>query len=596
MCTYATLNSQAVYSSANSQSLPGLTNSVVFELDDEAILKRTYQAKSSRWVLELPFYDHEVVELELEEMQIHSNDLTVNIVTEGVRKNYNYVPGKYFRGRVLNMPNSSVVLSVHEGEIAGTVTTNHGDYNIGKLANSDKYVLYKAEDLEEVIDIPCEMIMDEESNDSDEELSTKRMGCTTEVDIFVECDYQMYQNFNNNVTSVTNYVNTLFGRVATLYSYESITIRVSQIDVWTSNDNYPSGTSALTNFASSKNSSGFNGDLAILLTNDTGANGGVAYVNQLCGGNPYSYADIINSSQAYPTYSWDVQVVTHELGHNFGSQHTHSCVWGPNNNEQIDDCGNVALGGGGTCYDPANKIIPTGGGTIMSYCHVNTVGINFSYGFGAEPGNLIRAKHSACFCDNSTCNTATEITASGTYSAQPNSGNGASNRNASHADWFLFRPLTNGTIDIESCNEGMDTRVWVHSGTCSSMTFEVLSDDDCTSSGRSSYASEITSFQVVAGRTYYIEWDDRWSSAAFDWRFTFSSSGGGLPPCDGMHLNVSGQVTDNDYRAKMELESDGMIQNNIDPMFTAGNGIELSPGFEIKVGSSLTANIEDCIN
>lgn len=596
MCPFGTLNSQAVYSSASSQILPGLSKSVVFELDEQAIMYRSSQAKSSGWSIELPFYDQEVIEIELEEMQIHSNDLTVNVVNNGVRKNYNYEPGKYFSGRVLNMPNSFVVLSVHKGEIAGTVTTNQGDYNIGKLANSDKYVLYKAEHLEEEFDIPCEMIMDEDDTERDTNLSRKSMGCTTAVDIFVECDYEMYQNFSNNVTSVTNYVNTLFSRVATLYFNESITIKVSQIDVWTSNDNYPSGTSALSNFASSKNSTGFNGDLAILLTNDTGANGGVAYVNQLCGSNPYSYADIINSSQAYPTYSWDVQVVTHELGHNFGSQHTHSCVWGPNNNEQIDDCGNVALGGGGACYDPANKIIPSGGGTIMSYCHVNSVGINFSYGFGTQPGDLIRAKHSACFCDNSTCNTATEITASGTFSAQPNSGSGASNRNASHADWFEFTPSSNGTISIESCNEGIDTRIWVHSGSCSSLTFEIMSDDDCTSSGRSNYASEIKDYQVVAGRTYFIEWDDRWSSASFDWRFTFSSSGGGLPPCDGMHLNVSGQVTDNQYRAKMDLESDGMIQNNIDPMFTAGNGIELSPGFEIKIGSSLTANIDDCQN
>jgi hypothetical protein len=83
-----------------------------------------------------------------------------------------------------------------------------------------------------------------------------------------------------------------------------------------------------------------------------------------------------------PTYSWTINVVAHELGHNLGSPHTHSCTWsgGP-----IDNCAAPE----GTCSPgPA----PVNGGTIMSYCHATSAGINFNNGFGPLPGNLIRSR------------------------------------------------------------------------------------------------------------------------------------------------------------------------------------------------------------
>ena len=59
-------------------------------------------------------------------------------------------------------------------------------------------------------------------------------------------------------------------------------------------------------------------------------------------------------------------VVTHEQGHLMGSRHTHACVWN-GNNTAIDGCGPAAgYGYEGSC---SGAPIPSGGGTIMSYCH-----------------------------------------------------------------------------------------------------------------------------------------------------------------------------------------------------------------------------------
>ncbi|MDP4851578.1 MAG: hypothetical protein NWR22_00230, partial [Saprospiraceae bacterium] len=74
--------------------------------------------------------------------------------------------------------------------------------------------------------------------------------------------------------------------------------------------------------------------------------------------------------------------MAHELGHTLGSSHTHACVWN-GNNTAIDGC--YSTEGGCNSFG-----LPAAGGTIMSYCHLRRVGINFSLGFGVQPGNVIR--------------------------------------------------------------------------------------------------------------------------------------------------------------------------------------------------------------
>jgi hypothetical protein len=84
-------------------------------------------------------------------------------------------------------------------------------------------------------------------------------------------------------------------------------------------------------------------------------------------------------------------VVTHELGHNMGSPHTHACFWN-GDNTRIDNCaGNFSAAyQEGSCN--SNPPDPVGGGTIMNDCHLNSVGINLNLGFGPQPATLIRIK------------------------------------------------------------------------------------------------------------------------------------------------------------------------------------------------------------
>jgi hypothetical protein len=96
------------------------------------------------------------------------------------------------------------------------------------------------------------------------------------------------------------------------------------------------------------------------------------------------YSGLSTSFSHAPTFSWTVEVIAHEIGHNLGSPHTHSCSWGPNGNEAIDCCGTYA--GYDECGGNCNAVEqPEEGGSIMSYCHLTSAGINFNHGFGPYP-------------------------------------------------------------------------------------------------------------------------------------------------------------------------------------------------------------------
>ena len=115
-------------------------------------------------------------------------------------------------------------------------------------------------------------------------------------------------------------------------------------------------------------------DLVHLFTirHDTGV-GGIAWLGTLCGGLGVAFSNSLSSTAIdYPNTTWGLGTITHEIGHNFGSRHTHWCGWpgGPDHPNgmsggPIDNCVDVD----GDCPN----FIVWQAGTIMSYCG----GLNF---------------------------------------------------------------------------------------------------------------------------------------------------------------------------------------------------------------------------
>ena len=298
--------------------------------------------------------------------------------------------GVYYKGIIKGDAQSLVSISIVDGEVSGIISNNKGNFVLGKIVKSDNYIFYNDRELIEKSKFECDVKDDNLKKIIDSEIQSSlvtNVACRA-VQVYFEADYAIYTAQGSNMTTATNFVNALFGQVAVLYDNEGIDIQISQLKIWNTADPYISTTSTidmLTAFTTQVGTA-FTGDLAHLISGRP-LGGGVAYLDVLCNKGTGISANISTTVANVPTYSWNVEVVTHELGHNFGSRHTQSCTWpgGP-----IDNC--YAVENGPCSSGPT----PTNGGTIMSYCHLTGIGINFNNGFGTLPGNLIRSRTQNC--------------------------------------------------------------------------------------------------------------------------------------------------------------------------------------------------------
>ncbi len=326
------------------------------------------------------------------------------------KNNFEYEQGKYFTATTDD--NTGIgTFSFYDDKFMGIIAYKNGNtYNLGQIKNlKNQYLIYKNKDFTEELNFFCDT-QDSYFDSQQNVLQHKKIQSRSNkcINIYIEADYALFVENGKNIKRTVDYILGLFAETALLYKKEGINIKVSKIKIWETPDNYNTGSSniALEQFSAKNKNSDTNLNMLLAL----GANGlgGIAYLNALCNRNiHFAYANININYRNVPLYSWSAMVITHELGHNLGSSHTHACHWN-GNGTQIDDCGNIyTYNAGGTpegnsCFDPDNPKIPLDGGTIMSYCHlVGAAGINLSKGFGKQPGDLIRKKVSQASCLNS---------------------------------------------------------------------------------------------------------------------------------------------------------------------------------------------------
>ena len=300
----------------------------------------------------------------------------------------------HYRGTIRGREGSLVAISIYEKEVMGLIGDTDGDIVLGRLANdiAGLHVLYNESDLLASPHTVCGTPDQPADDDEVVQEGARTIRC---VNIYWESAYDIYQN-KGSVANVTTYLTGLFNQMATLYDNDDVDVLLSEIFVWNTPSPYNATSSGgrLDQFGATRTS--FNGDLAHLL--DLGGYGGIAWRGTLCSSTAFrmAYSGINTTFSSVPTYSWSVEVVTHETGHNLGSRHTHACAWN-GNNTAIDGCGQAAGYSEGSC---AQGPIPSSavGGTIMSYCHLVSAGIKFANGFGPQPGDVIRNAVNAASC------------------------------------------------------------------------------------------------------------------------------------------------------------------------------------------------------
>lgn len=322
-----------------------------------------------------------------------------------------YNDGLHYQGVVAGEERSMASMSVFaNGDMMMLFATKDGNFNVGKLEDqSGNYILYNDQDMLQKISMPCGTAEKDYSDNLKKQTASKGTSpkLCNKVQLYWEGDYDLYRRKGNSLATARNYMTGLFNQMQTLYANEYIAVELKSLYIWSVSDDYPKTSSgpALTKFRSFWNNLGdsYDGHLAHLITMDSNGNGGLGYVDVLCNkGVGYSYSEINGTFQTVPTYSWDAMVVTHETGHNLGSSHTHWCGWNTGTGGAcgaIDNCYTLE-GGSGCSTCPATYSTATSGwrGTIMSYCHLSSVGINLANGFGPLPGDLIRTNVSGSGC------------------------------------------------------------------------------------------------------------------------------------------------------------------------------------------------------
>lgn len=283
------------------------------------------------------------------------------------------------RGRVAGEPDSSVYLGLSPYGVNGRISTADGDYIVssGPYGGDQPIVVYRMDTLPEgainwknfvcgAEDIAQPMSLVPRPHGG--HASRGSLPCRT-AQIAIETDWQYVNRlYGGNTAAASAYATTLFGAVSEIYVNElNTSLQITYLRVWSSNnDPYPDSSSVDTRLEQFRNHwqanmGSVHRDAAHMLTGRSSGSGGVAWVGALCGSYGYAVSGHLDGYFPYPLQddhpqNWDLVVVAHELGHNFGAPHTHSM------NPPVDRCGS------GVCADRHL-------GTIMSYCHTCTGGM-----------------------------------------------------------------------------------------------------------------------------------------------------------------------------------------------------------------------------
>jgi hypothetical protein len=195
--------------------------------------------------------------------------------------------------------------------------------------------------------------------------------------IAVDTDNEWMAGKGNNTTTAMNFITSLFINMNVYYERDFATrLLIGDTFLRTTSDPYPTESNISTYLSDfgeywRLNQGAIDRDFALLLSGQnipSNSFSGIAWVNLLCNDGfqqgaqtPGSFS--VNRMGSGLSVGFVSQFVGHELGHNFGSPHTH-CY-----NTPIDHCYNGEAG----CYSGATSCPggPGTKGTIMSYCHVS---------------------------------------------------------------------------------------------------------------------------------------------------------------------------------------------------------------------------------
>ncbi len=299
-------------------------------------------------------------------------------------------PRKHFIGEIDGEPGSGVlvILDPRGGRVTGMSISGGETFDLEALPGdmpTDVRVIATEERIggplsfwgcgEEELDQPGEL---PDLRFATASSTVEKSSVPLEAVLAVDTDTELLsQKFSNNTSTAADYVADLIAAMNVMYSRDlDVTLIQGTTYLRTGSDPYSanSGGSAssteLNEFGNywKSNYGSVQRTLAAMLSGKSPSSNsasGIAWVGGLCSTTyGYSFSKVFKTNYL----SGDAKLVGHEIGHNFGSPHTH-CY-----NPPIDHC--YANEGG--CYSGATSC-PGGAGTVMSYCHITGCGSTLDF-------------------------------------------------------------------------------------------------------------------------------------------------------------------------------------------------------------------------
>ena len=400
-----------------------VNSAVIMNLKKESLSKILFN-KDENLILKIPVAENNFIELELSQTFPLSEDFILFSKDNNNKSIEKYKPGLHYSGIIKGKENSIASVSIFENFVMGIISDENGNYVLGNIKNADKsysgnYIFYNDADLNIRNKFKCgvddndskfiraikEIFNHRPENNLSDNISDNLSDNISRlpVKVYFEADYQMYIDGNSNPQIVADFISGMFNSVKTIYARDSIPTEISSVGIWTVSDPYAGLNNPfdILQAFGELSQDDFQGNLAHLLSTRDAGLGGIAWIRVLCAeynsqnySGRYAFSNIEPNYNNFPVYSWTVNVVTHEMGHNLGSMHTHACVWPVQGTiKSIDSC----YTGENGCNFPVRARF----GTIMSYCHLTSNmggGVNLSLGFGRLPGDTIRLRYSQAAC------------------------------------------------------------------------------------------------------------------------------------------------------------------------------------------------------
>ena len=406
-------------------------NNTVFIEIDSTFFNRINSNRPCYMSLNIPFIGAQNLALELEYFEVFTNDFKLIQSLENKISYDNYSP-KIISYKLKKLGNYSGSFSIINNIIIGVIKKEGKVYELIHIEENTYALIYIADALS-THNFSCETITKNihQANISHENvILNNNSPC---IKVAVEIDFYTSQLFGNNCFDAAEWALAILAGTSEIYTTElNIELKSEYVHVWGVNSPYDNLTNSqqyLDKFEYFWNTnpvfdiSILPRDVALLFTRKN-IGGGIAKLNGLCTntlgysvvGNLSSYVNYNYNSGFYSYYSWNFNVVAHELGHNIGSEHTHDCTWYADPNwgfdnfigfNAIDNCNMY-----GGLFDPDDSCYgnPDGlffnstyqYGTIMSYCHVtNLADLSLEFHPIVKSQALVPGIQNSCI--NTTC-------------------------------------------------------------------------------------------------------------------------------------------------------------------------------------------------